>query len=80
MDCVVTPLKTLIGFSIHLNVQLKFYNLPNIKQKETCSVGSRNKSKIQIYALHKLSRHLCMIWSYFLWDFLATGMVTNCNI
>ncbi len=31
MDCVVTPLKTLMGFSVHLNVQLKFYNLPNIK-------------------------------------------------
>ena len=33
MDCVVTPLKTLMGFSVHLNVQLKFYNLPNLKQK-----------------------------------------------
>ena len=30
MDCVVTPLKTLMGFSVHLNVQLKFYNLPKI--------------------------------------------------
>ena len=30
MDCVVTPLKTLMGFSVHLNVQLKFYNLPRI--------------------------------------------------
>ncbi|TOY84729.1 hypothetical protein DIS15_06930 [Levilactobacillus brevis] len=28
MDCVVTPLKTLMVFSVHLNVQLKFYNLP----------------------------------------------------
>ncbi|MES4789311.1 DUF3923 family protein, partial [Levilactobacillus brevis] len=26
--CVVTPLKTLMGFSVHLNVQFKFYNLP----------------------------------------------------
>jgi len=25
---VVTPLKTLMGFSVYLNVQLKFYNLP----------------------------------------------------
>ncbi|MDM7553308.1 DUF3923 family protein, partial [Levilactobacillus brevis] len=25
---VVTPLKTLMGFSVHLNVQFKFYNLP----------------------------------------------------
>ena len=31
MDCVVTPLKTLMGFSVHLNVQLKFYNLPYLK-------------------------------------------------
>ncbi|MCT3581479.1 GGDEF domain-containing protein, partial [Levilactobacillus brevis] len=31
MDCVVTPLKTLMGFSVHLNVQFKFYNLPNDK-------------------------------------------------
>ncbi|GAW63610.1 integral membrane protein [Ligilactobacillus acidipiscis] len=30
MDCVVTPLKTLMGFSVHLNVQVKFYNLPNL--------------------------------------------------
>ena len=28
MDCVVTQLKTLMGFSVYLNVQLKFYNLP----------------------------------------------------
>ena len=28
---MVTPLKTLMGFSVHLNVQLKFYNLPTIK-------------------------------------------------
>ena len=32
MDCTVTPLKTLMGFSVHLNVQLKFYNLPNQKK------------------------------------------------
>lgn len=31
MDCVVTPLKTLMGFSVHLDVQLKFYNLPYLK-------------------------------------------------
>ncbi|NMV58880.1 hypothetical protein FOL87_10495, partial [Lactobacillus reuteri] len=31
-DCVVTPLKTLMGFSVHLNVQLKFYNLPLLKR------------------------------------------------
>ncbi|MCS8616292.1 hypothetical protein EFE01_00790 [Latilactobacillus curvatus] len=33
MDCVVTPLKTLMGFSVHLNVQLKFYNLPKPKKE-----------------------------------------------
>ena len=27
---MVTPLKTLMGFSVHLNVQLKFYNLPYV--------------------------------------------------
>ena len=32
MDCVVTPLNTLMGFSVHLNVQLKFYNLPHDKK------------------------------------------------
>ncbi|MCG7194625.1 hypothetical protein EQT97_03645 [Fructilactobacillus sanfranciscensis] len=34
MDCVVTPLKTLMGFSVHLNVQLKFYNLPYTKSDQ----------------------------------------------
>ena len=34
MDCTVTPLKTLMGFSVHLNVQLKFYNLPNTKDSD----------------------------------------------
>lgn len=34
MDCVVTPLKTLMGFSVHLNVQLKFYNLPFLNKCE----------------------------------------------
>lgn len=33
MDCVVTPLKTLMGFSVHLNVQFKFYNLPYTNNK-----------------------------------------------
>ena len=28
---MVTPLKTLMGFSVYLNVQLKFYNLPDNK-------------------------------------------------
>ncbi|QOP54210.1 hypothetical protein HCC75_12680 (plasmid) [Levilactobacillus brevis] len=30
---MVTPLKTLMGFSVHLNVQFKFYNLPDFKWK-----------------------------------------------
>ena len=33
MDCLVTPLKTLMGFSVYLNVQLKFYNLPTKKDE-----------------------------------------------
>ncbi|AYF25672.1 hypothetical protein AOZ08_014605 [Lactiplantibacillus plantarum] len=36
MDCVVTPLKTLMGFSVHLNVQLKFYNLPIVLTIHNC--------------------------------------------
>ena len=36
MDCTVTPLKTLMGFSVHLNVQLKFYNLPYGKMVIIC--------------------------------------------
>ncbi|MBE4710602.1 UNVERIFIED_CONTAM: hypothetical protein DV033_09690 [Limosilactobacillus fermentum] len=44
MDCVVTPLKTLMGFSVHLNVQLKFYNLPYIK-----SLARRNNGLKIIY-------------------------------
>ena len=35
MDYVVTPLKTLMSFSVHLNVQLKFYNLPFYKSNLT---------------------------------------------
>ena len=35
MDCTVTPLKTLMVFSVHLNVQLKFYNLPYAKATNT---------------------------------------------
>ncbi|MEE6757190.1 hypothetical protein RAO16_06005, partial [Limosilactobacillus reuteri] len=30
----VTPLKTLMGFSVHLNVQLKFYNLPLLNDEK----------------------------------------------
>ncbi len=33
---MVTPLKTLMGFSVHLNVQLKFYNLPSTKVQSEC--------------------------------------------
>ena len=31
MECCGNTIKDLDGFSIHLNVQLKFYNLPNKK-------------------------------------------------
>ncbi len=44
MDCVVTPLKTLMGFSVHLNVQLKFYNLPITKKRQiVCSERSEDR-------------------------------------
>ena len=31
MECCGNTIKDLDGFSVHLNIQLKFYNLPNIK-------------------------------------------------
>ncbi len=40
MDCTVTPLKTLMGFSVHLNVQLKFYNLPSYNIHDVVSFVS----------------------------------------
>ncbi|AWD61864.1 hypothetical protein LWHH1689_0514 [Limosilactobacillus reuteri] len=41
---MVTPLKTLMGFSVHLNVQLKFYNLPNLKFCiAVCKIKLENK-------------------------------------
>ncbi|WKF77141.1 gp58-like family protein [Lactiplantibacillus pentosus] len=41
---MVTPLKTLMGFSVHLNVQLKFYNLPflNAGQVYTISIWAHS--------------------------------------
>ncbi|OCW65950.1 GbpC/Spa domain-containing protein [Limosilactobacillus reuteri] len=47
---MVTPLKTLMGFSVHLNVQLKFYNLPTIKF--WLLTQKRNNEKYE-YALNK---------------------------
>ena len=35
-----SPLKTLMGFSVHLNVQLKFYNLPFKNKKSDIGIGS----------------------------------------
>ncbi len=49
MDCTVTPLKTLMGFSVHLNVQLKFYNLPN------CFLKSPFKRFTKPFKLAKLN-------------------------
>ena len=47
---MVTPLKTLMGFSVHLNVQLKFYNLPYQKkidqlQKENAQLKQQLKNQ-----------------------------------
>ncbi len=52
MDCVVTPLKTLMGFSVHLNVQLKFYNLPNSNvsiTKNWANAGSINGRNVDFH-------------------------------
>ncbi|QAR22248.1 hypothetical protein EQG50_07085 [Limosilactobacillus fermentum] len=54
MDCVVTPLKTLMGFSVYLNVQLKFYNLPNTILKT-------------ILALEFLRKEYRVAWLCILW-------------
>ncbi|TFZ15282.1 hypothetical protein E2P75_08765, partial [Limosilactobacillus fermentum] len=59
-NVVVTPLKTLMGFSVHLNVQLKFYNLP--KKDDLCNFvqskyTSRFSSQLLLYqwplSIHK---------------------------
>ncbi|MCT4375498.1 hypothetical protein EFT48_10040, partial [Limosilactobacillus fermentum] len=56
MDCVVTPLKTLMGFSVHLNVQLKFYNLPHKNGaihhvlKRTCFLALSQKIQFRYYS------------------------------
>ncbi|MCT4375286.1 hypothetical protein EFT48_08600 [Limosilactobacillus fermentum] len=47
MDCVVTPLKTLMGFSVHLNVQLKFYNLPKEARQGDISKSRADVSKLK---------------------------------
>ena len=67
MDCVVTPLKTLMGFSVHLNVQLKFYNLPNAKrelmaaaikeQKKLCVENGVDPDLVNIIGLEKKERN-----------------------
>ncbi|MGM9458017.1 hypothetical protein ACRERF_14195, partial [Lacticaseibacillus rhamnosus] len=53
---VVTPLKTLMGFSVHLNVQFKFYNLPITFQTPVASliiscatVFTAKRKKVQTY-------------------------------
>ncbi|PEG79153.1 hypothetical protein CP369_06970 [Lactobacillus sp. UMNPBX18] len=55
MDCVVTPLKTLMGFSVHLNVQLKFYNLPNSKTYKSnlllCTENTLTSSQTKLPSL-----------------------------
>ncbi|WP_215509466.1 mucin-binding protein [Limosilactobacillus fermentum] len=49
---MVTPLKTLMGFSVHLNVQLKFYNLPNSNvsiTKNWANAGSINGRNVDFH-------------------------------
>lgn len=55
MDCVVTPLKTLMGFSVHLNVQLKFYNLPIIKDIQLILANMEVKHKPVHLILQRVS-------------------------
>ena len=57
MDCVVTPLKTLMGFSVHLNVQLKFYNLP-LKKDIFAKNDKKHFSKsIGIEVITSIAKH-----------------------
>lgn len=48
---MVTPLKTLMGFSVHLNVQLKFYNLP--KTKDGVNIVTQTPKRIPNDDSHK---------------------------
>ena len=54
---MVTPLKTLMGFSVHLNVQLKFYNLPHLKKwfgnKKLREIRAVDCEKFRVYLLGK---------------------------
>ena len=54
MDCVVTPLKTLMFFSVHLNVQLKFYNLPSDVEQIITNI----KNKLHIATSEEVKHHL----------------------
>jgi len=65
---VVTPLKTLMGFSVYLNVQLKFYNLP-FKNKKTLSGPAPRKGSFLILILvvsinNLLAIVVATIWTY----------------
>ena len=51
MDCVVTPLKTLMSFFVHLNVQLKFYNLPSIKTSSSIELNLGSLSMLAVIKL-----------------------------
>ena len=58
MDCVVTPLKTLMGFSVHLNVQFKFYNLPYNNSTGTKAIYKDGKSTdSNSYSVSKAGRN-----------------------
>ena len=75
---MVTPLKTLMGFSVHLNVQLKFYNLPNVKSNGlplTCytlrtTVGTRlARLGDYSYASNRLGNSLAVYMRYYVKPF-----------
>jgi len=72
MDCVVTPVKTLMVFSVHLNVQLKFYNLPNTYQAESYYNAELAAIKTLSY-FRNLSRLLVNLWYYF-------SIENNCHL
>ncbi|MQB72013.1 hypothetical protein DN448_10160 [Lactobacillus reuteri] len=56
MDCTVTPLKTLMVFSAHLNVQLKFYNLPYTKNAGKPTILNR-----RFPTFYSRPLHICLI-------------------
>ena len=61
MDCVVTPLKTLMGFSVHLNVQLKFYQDLNAANGLAGNLRYNEVTPDQLKQLQKYMRELNLV-------------------